>query len=337
MAGNITNYGDISPRTAAFAAKEFLERAIPYLVIEKFGQGKPLPSNSSKTMVFRRYNAISATPNVLVEGVTPTGKTLTTTDVPVTLEQLGDRVVITDVIMDTHEDPVFREAQEVLGEQAGQMIEIARFGVLKAGANVYRANGVVRTDINTPITLGLQRKITRYLKRQMAKKITTVIKSTANYGTQAVAPAYIALCHSDCEADIRNMPGFVPVENYGAGMTPYESELGKVEDVRYIYSTIFDCWADGGGAYAGSGTAMLSTSTVNADIYPILFLGKNAYGIVPLKGANAIVPMVVNPKPSDSDPMAQRGHVAWKTMTKAVILNDAWMVRAEVAVTANPS
>jgi N4-gp56 family major capsid protein len=46
--------------------------------------------------------------------------------------------------------------------------------------------------------------------------------------------------------------------------------------------------------------------------------------------------MVVNPKPSDSDPLAQRGHVAWKSMQKAVILNDAWMVRVEVAVTANP-
>lgn len=333
----ITTYGDISPRTAAYAAKEFLERAIPYLVIEKFGQSKPLPGNNSKTMIFRKYNSLSTTPNVLVEGVTPTGKQLTSTDVPVTLEQLGDRVVITDVIMDTHEDPIFREAQEVLGEQAGQMIEVARFGVIKAGTNIYYANGVGRTDVNSPMTLALQRKITRYLKRQMAKKITSVVKSTPAYGTQAVAPAFIALCHSDCEADIRNMAGFVPVEQYGSGMTPYESEIGKVEDVRYVYSTIFTPWTDGGGAYAGSGTAMLSTTGTSADVYPILFLGKNAYGIIPLKGPNAITPMVVNPKPSDSDPLAQRGHVGWKAMTKAVILQDAWMVRAEVAVTSNPT
>lgn len=334
--GVMTTYGDISPRTAAFAAKEFLERAIPYLVIEKFGQAKPLPANSSKTMVFRKYNALSAAVNILVEGVTPTGKQLTSTDVPVTLEQMGDRLVITDVVMDTHEDPILREAQTVLGEQAAQMIEIARFGVIKAGTNIYYANGTGRTDVNSPITLGLQRKVTRYLKRQMAKKITTVVKSTPSYGTQSVAPSFVALCHSDCEADIRNMPGFVPVENYGGGMAPYESEIGKVEDVRYVYSTIFEPWADGGGAYAGSGTAMLTTTGTSADVYPILFLGKDAYGIVPLKGANAITPMVVNPKPSDSDPLAQRGHVGWKTMQKAVILQDAWMVRVEVAVTSNP-
>jgi len=335
--GVITTYGDISPRTAGFAAKEFLERAIPYLVLEKFGQMKPLPANNTKTMIFRKYNALDATPNILVEGVTPTGKQLTKNDISVTLEQMGDRVIITDVVADTHEDPIFREAQEILGEQSGQMIELSRFGVVKAGTNVYRANGTVRTDINTPITLGLQRRITRFLKRQMAKKITTVVKSTPAYGTQNVAPSYIAICHSDCESDIRNMAGFSPVEDYGSGMTPYESEIGKVEDVRYIYSTIFEAWEDAGGAFAGSGTEMVSTTGASADVYPILFLGKNAYGLIPFKGPNAIIPMVVNPKPSDSDPMAQRGHVAWKAMQKAVILQDAWMIRGEVAVTSSPA
>ena len=32
-----TNYGDISPRTAAYAEKELLKRGLPYLVLEKFG------------------------------------------------------------------------------------------------------------------------------------------------------------------------------------------------------------------------------------------------------------------------------------------------------------
>ena len=50
-----------------------------------------------------------------------------------------------------------------------------------------------------------------------------------------------------------------------------------------------------------------------------------------MKGANAITPFVVNPKPSKSDPLGQRGSIGWKTMQTAVILNDAWMAVAEVA------
>lgn len=325
-----TDYGDISPRTAAYAAKEMLKRGTPYLVLEKFGQAKPLPRRSSKTIIFRRYESLSAVPNALTEGVTPAAKQLTKTDVTATLDQYGDLVQISDVIDDTHEDPVLNEAVDVLGEQAAQMIETVRFNVLKAGTNVFYANGTATNQVNTPISLDFQRKITRALKRQNARFITRVVRSTPDYGTEPVAASFIGLCHSDLEADIRGLPGFVPVEKYGS-MTPYESEIGKVEDVRYISSTVFEPWADAGGA-AGS---MLSTGGANADVYPVLYIGANAYGIVPLKGKNAITPSVINPnKPSSADPLGQRGFAGWKCYQTAVILNDMWMAVGKVAVTA---
>jgi len=324
-----TTYGDISPRTAAYAEKELLKRGLPFLVLEKFGQAKPLPENSTKVMKFRRYNALPNTPQALTEGVTPAGQSLTVTDVTATLTQYGDKVTITDVILDTHEDQTLNEAVALLGEQAAQMIEKMRFGVLKAGTNVLYANGAARNAVNTPITITLQRRAVRALKRQNARFITSVIRSTPSFGTENVAPGFVALIHPDLEADVRGLTGFVPAEKYGS-MTPWENELGKCEDVRYVSSTIFEPWADAGGA---KGT-MLSTTGTNADVYPVLFVARDAYAIVALKGMFALTPMVVNPKPSDSDPLAQRGHVGWKAMQTCVILNDAWMVRGEVAATA---
>jgi N4-gp56 family major capsid protein len=212
------------------------------------------------------------------------------------------------------------------------MLENVRFNVLKAGTNVFYANDdgtPLRTEVVSPISRDAQRRVTRALKRQFAKQITSVVRSTPSYGTQAVAPSFIALVHPDLESDIRNMAGFVSVENYGS-ISPYEMEIGKVEDVRYIASTVIAPWADGG---ANKG-AMLSTTGVKADVYPVLYIARDAYGIVPLKGKSAITPMVVNPKPSDSDPLAQRGHVGWKAWQTAIILNDAFMARLEVACTA---
>lgn len=324
-----TAYGDISPRTAAYAEKELLKRGLPYLVLEKFGQAKALPESSTKVMKFRRYNALPNTPTTLTEGVTPTGQTLSVTDVTATLAQYGDKVTITDVILDTHEDPTLNESVALLGEQAAQMIEKMRFGVLKAGTNVLYANGAARTDVNTAISITLQRRAVRALKRQNARFITSIVRSTPSYGTENVAPGFVALIHPDLEADVRGLAGFVPAEKYGT-MTPWENELGKCEDVRYVSSTIFEPWADAGGAKG----AMLSTTGTSADVYPVLYVARDAYGIIALKGMFALTPMVVNPKPSDSDPLAQRGHVAWKAMQTCVILNDSWMVRAEVAATA---
>jgi N4-gp56 family major capsid protein len=330
-----TNYGDISPRTAAYAEKELLKRAIPFLVLERFGQSKPLPASNSKTITFRRYSALDPTPTVLTEGVTPGSQTMTSTDVSCVLSQYGSLITITDIVLDTHEDDVLNEGIEVLGEQAAQMIERMRFGILRAGTNVLYANGASRSAVNTPITLTAQRRITKALKRQNAMQITKVIKSTPAWGTEAVAKSYIGLIHPDMEADIRNMVGadgkscFVPVEKYGA-MVPYENEIGKVEDVRYLSSTIFAPFLDAGGAKG----VMTSTSGTNADVYPALYIAANAYAIVALRGMFALTPMVVNPKPSDSDPLAQRGRIGWKAMQGAVILNDAWMARGEFAVTA---
>lgn len=323
------NFGDISPRTAAYASKDLLTRGLPFLVIEKFGQAKSLPANSSKTMKFRRYTALPNAPTALVEGITPSGTPLSYQDVTVNLVQYGNLTQITDVVMDTHEDPVLKEATDLLGEQAAQMVEKMRFGILKAGTNVIFANGALRTSVNTVVTLSLQRRAVRALKRQNARFITKVIRSTVAYGTENVAPGFVALIHPDCEADVRGLAGFVPSEKYGT-ITPWENELGKCEDVRYVSSTIFEPFIDGGAAKG----LMLSSGGVNADVYPILYLGADAYGIVALKGAFAITPMVVNPTPSDSDPLAQRGSVGWKTMQGAVILNDAWMCRGEVAATA---
>jgi N4-gp56 family major capsid protein len=76
------------------------------------------------------------------------------------------------------------------------------------------------------------------------------------------------------------------------------------------------------------------TSGTKVDVYPIVYIAKNAYGTVPLKGAGSLNPVVINPGTiSKSDPLGQRGYVGWKFYYAALILNEAWMSRVEVGVT----
>jgi N4-gp56 family major capsid protein len=343
-----TTYGDISPRTAAFVVRDLLKRGMPWLVLERFGQSKPLPANNTKTIKFRRYYLDSTwtatygsdfnpkeyfeganfnpSNKTLQEGITPDATILESSDYEATLVQYGDRVVITDVVLDTHEDPVMQEAVDILGEQAAVLIEKTRFSVVKAGSNVFYSNGAARTSVNTVFALNDQRRVTRFLKRQLGKQITKTVKSTPAYGTEAIAPSFVAVCHPDMEPDLRAISAFVPAEKYGS-MSPWEGELGKIEDVRYLTSTIIEPWAGGGAA---SGSNVLETSS-KADVYPILYFARDAFGIVAFKGKNALTPMVVNPTPSDSDPLAQRGHVSWKGYSATIILNDFWMARVECA------
>lgn len=348
---NVTSYGDISPAVAAYSVVRMLKRAMPYLHLEKFGQTYPLPTNSTHTAKFRRYFLsgaggaagtqsagssfyipVATTP--LVEGVTPAGSRLANQDYTVTLNQYGDFVTITDVIMDTHTDPVLQQATDILGEQAAVTVETLRFNVLKAGTNVFYANNVAnRASIITAITLADQRRVTTALNRQNAKKITQVVASSADYNTKSVEASYMAVVHPDLETDIRQMSGFKPVADYGPHTSPFEGELGSVEQVRYLASTVIAPWADAGGT-AVTNNLRYTTANSACDVYPVLYFGRDAFGIVPLKGKSSMTPMVVNPKPAPGDPLAQRGSVGWKLWTSTVILQEAFMARLEVGATA---
>lgn len=343
----MVTYGDISPAVAAYAVVRMLKRALPLLVFEKFGQTYPLPTNSTQTAKFRRYFLSGATgaagsgtgdfytplaTTPLVEGVTPEGRSLANQDYTVTLQQYGDYVTITDVIMDTHTDNVLAETTDILGENAAETVETLRYNVLKAGTNVFYGNQVAgRSNVITAIALEDQRRVTTALNRQNAKKITSIVASRPDFNTKSVEASYVAVVHPDLESDIRDMTGFKPVADYGPHTSPWEGEIGSVEQTRYIATTVAKPFANAGAAVGSSG--LRSTGGVNIDVYPVLFFARDAFGIVPLKGKSSMTPMVVNPKPAAGDPLAQRGTVGWKLWTATVILQEAFMVRLEVGAT----
>lgn len=324
-------YGDITPRTAAYAAERMLARAEPYLCMAKFGQMQSIPKGRTKVVKWRRYNAIALATTALTEGVTPSSTSVTNTDVTATLNQYGDRVRLTDVIMDTHEDPVLAEFSDILGEAAGQTKETLLYNVLKAGTNVQYSNGSARNTLNTAITDVVMRRALRNLKRQNARAITGMLAATDKVDTKPIPPCYVAFCHPDVERDLQAITGFIRVQNYGTWKALGDNEIGAFENIRFMTSTLYAPFT---GAQGGSATLNGMLGSTQTDVYPTLVVGKDAFANVALAGTEAVTPMIVNPKPSDSDPLGQRGHASYKFYHAAAILNDAWMQRIEHCATA---
>lgn len=323
-----TNYGDITPNTAGYVTGKLLERGIPHEVLGKIAEPLVIPKNETKSIYISRYESLDKTPATLVEGVTPVSRKLTKTNYTATLSQYFGGVTLSDVVLDTHEDNLLNETVDLLGEQSMQMIETVRYNIAKAGTNVTFANGTARSSVNTAPTLDLFRKAVRTLKRQNAIKLTQALSSTPDFGKVSVRPSYIAVCHPDAQGAIEGIAGFKDPADYSRkGEAIFDSEIGAVGDVRIVTSTLFEPFKDAGGA-AG---AMITTSGTSADVYPIIIFGKNAFSAVSLRG-DSIKPMVVNPKPSDSDPYGQRGHFTWKCYHTALITNDLFMIRLEVAL-----
>ena len=331
---NAAGVNHLKPMMDAFVSSSLLDRMLPHLVFEKFGQAFELPTRSTKSARFRRYLPLDNTPVQLEEGVTPAETPLDAETYECTLKQYGALVTISDVILDTHTDPILNEAIDLLAEQSAQMMERVRIdALLSAITAIYRPGATAlvsnRNQVANKITRALQRQITQVFKKNNIPMINKIIRSTASFGTESVANGYVAICHPNLAHDVRSMPGFIDPKNYGT-LSAWDNEIGSVEDVRYVYTTLMPIYTGQGADKGTSWTGTDAVATTKADVYPIIFLGKDAYGIVPLKGKSALAPFVVPATPSKSDPLGQRAHIGWKSYLTCIILNPYAIAKAEV-------
>lgn len=337
------NYNTVASRNLIMAERTMLKHAEPIKVLSSFGMQKEMPKNSTDTIVFRRALPIDTTPNnvniasyVLTEGTTPSAGTMQYQDVQATLVNYGVLLQLSSKTESLYEDDVPGDMQVLVGEHMGSIEELINFGVVKGGTSVVFANGSARTAVNSTITLNKLRQCARQLELSHAKRCTKRLASGVNFGTKAVMPAYLVFISTDMEADVRNLPGFTPVVEYGQMQPAHEREIGAVEQFRFISSPYFRAFAAAGAAVA-AGTVLVNggTGAGNADVYPVLIVGEEAWGQVALKGMGSIdVTYLPARQKTHANPMGMFGYVGasfWKT---AVRLNESWMTRLEVAASA---
>lgn len=336
---NVNYFGDLDMRTAAHAHKRLLKRGQFDLVIERYGQMRPMPEGKSKVVKFRRYESLPRASAPLSEGIPPAGRNLVFTDVTATLEQYGDIVWLTDAVKLFHEDPVFQDTWDNCGQQAAETIEEIRWAVAKSGTNIFYADEAgSRSEVASPPLRSDFRRIYRSFRRNKARTISKIVSPSMLVSTEPVSPAYFVLGSTDLDADIRNIEGFVPVENYSQskGMM---GEIGKVDQFRFVLTALFEPWS----AVGASGTTFLSggakvSVAAAADVYPMVIFAENAFGLIPLKGEQSVEVAMVNPgKKTVANPLGQKGFVSWVTWQTSCILNHLWLGRLETCATASPS
>lgn len=334
-----TSPASLTQRSTTFAIAKMLSHAASVEVLGKTAMNYAFPKNKGDNVKFRRPVPFSAKTTPLVEGVTPNSSTMAYEDVTATIKQYGDWSIFSDQIEDLHEDPIGSDLSMLHGENIGRTAEALDWATVQGGSNVIYANGGARNAVNTPVTINLLRAGVRALRNAKAKPFTEILDASPKFATRAVEGGYIAMGHTNLEHDIRNLPGFLPVAQYGSRTVISEYELGTVESVRFVLSPDLATIPDAGGAYAGSGTAMLTTTGTSADIYSLMLFGKESWArLAPRIGRGGEMPISVkvknpNGEPTETDPLAQRGIVSWKMYYVSKILNEAWLRRIEVAAT----
>lgn len=325
-----------------------LSHAVPLEVISRAGRQEKLPKNSSKTYVARRwlpYGATTSNPNqffqnatgdrsaallqshLTSEGVTPAPESIVPQDVTVVMKQYSCLYGLTDQMTDMYEDDAPSAMKEQIGERITLVNEQIVYGELKASTNqFYGGTGTNRATVNGPITLNMIRKMVRAMNANHGKAVTTILKPSGNFGTDAVASGYFVYSHTDLASDIRDLPNFTPVEKYASG-SPVPNEIGKCEEFRFVVSPDFPSLQDAGaavGTWVGSGSGSSTTGT-SLDVYQFIVLAKDAFSQISLRGKESVDITFLPPNQKDkSDPLGQRGYAGAIWYKAAMLENSGW-------------
>lgn len=324
--GHLNTTVNLPPRLQAYYDRVAIETAKVLQTYDNYGQKRPMRKASGNQIDFRQWNTLAMATTPLVEGVTPTGSKVTASQVTATIRQYGDFVPYSDEVDLFNIDSVLTEFTQLLGQQAGETLDIITRDVLVAGTNVFYSNGVARNTVASVPTLANIRLVVRALKRQNAKRFGNIVSGTTKVGTLPVPMSFRAFVHPDTGTTLKAITGWKNVWDYASDSQREEGEIGALDEVRVIESTHGKVWEDAGAAVGGG---FITAGAANNDVYAMVIVGKDAYGVVPLDGDS--IKTINKPLGSSgtADPLNQQGTMGWKAHKTAVILNDLWMARLE--------
>ena len=215
-----------------FYDRQLLESARTRFVHAKFGQMRPIPRNSGKRVEFRRWNLFDANAamKALEEGVTPSGQSLSQSNVEALVSQYGAYVEVSDLLDITGYDQVITESAELLGEQLGTVVEWVTRDAMNAGNNVQRAGGKTTRAALTAddkLTVDEIRKAVRTLKRAKARPFCEDERK----------PHFICICSPDATYDLQNDALWQDVSKYSNAEAIYSGEIGRLFGVVFVEST----------------------------------------------------------------------------------------------------
>ncbi|MEA5039662.1 MAG: N4-gp56 family major capsid protein [Clostridiaceae bacterium] len=228
-----TGSADLSDEMKTFYSDYLVDLTEPELVHDQFGQKRPIPQGGGKTIEFRKYDSLAKATTPITEGVTPNGNKLKVSAVSATVDQYGDYVTLSDVLLLTAVDNNLTEAAKLLSSQAGRTLDTVTREILSGGTNVQYGSGQVSARYqlvggdgtaanNHYLTVLAVRKAAASLKRQNAKKINGY---------------YAGVAHPDVTFDLMDDENWKYPHQYVDTQNIYSGEIGEIAGVRFVETT----------------------------------------------------------------------------------------------------
>lgn len=296
----------LSDEMKTFYDMTLIDEASAALVHDQFGQKRPIPKGSGKTIEFRKFSPLAKASTPLTEGVTPDGNSLTVTNITATVAQYGDYIVQSDVLELTSLDNTILEATKLLGRQAGATLDTVTRNVLQGGTNVTFCPKVAADGTETVVEKRADLDATSQLT---VKVIQQVVAKLRAQNAPTINGKYVAIIHPYVAYDLMRDKEWIDAHKYANPTNLYEGEIGEVAGVRFVQTSEAKIY-DGG-------------------VFGTLIFGDGAYGVTEITGGGLQTIVKQKGSAGTADPLDQRSSVGWKAIKTAELLIPNYLVRVE--------
>jgi len=226
-----------------------------------------------------------------------------------------------------------------LGENAGASLNALARDEFANATNVRLGGGVATvTAIVTGMSTTDIKYVVNQLNRTSAMKMFPMGLGSDKITSSTIRASYFGIVHPDIEEDVRELTGFIGVEQYAQNLQTIIGEFGAVKGVRFAASEISTI-------DTGAGTTSIagfrgSTDILN-DVYSSFIYGKEAVGTVGLGGSMSDMVMLGGPETANqsaielisvppaaasvANPFGEVGVLSWKAWFAAKVLNENWL------------
>ena len=329
----LATYNNPAQSTNVHYLHALLKHAGPNTVLEKFAKPFTLPKHSSDTLSMDRLVPFGFDDTEATEGVVPEAVGMDYENIQFVIKEYEHLARVSSKKWELSEQDAVNDAATLQGEFIINVNELLCWNELITGTVVFydTAAHTARTSVDTAITLGRLRKMSRALDTAKARTIRKINRGGNNEGTVPSEPAFIGLCHTEMKADVRNIPGFITAAEIGSGTLP-PNAFGQVEDIIFVMTQQLFPIIGGGATQDGS---KINDGSKN-DVYPLVIIGQEAFGSCILQGYASMKPNIMTGPVKGADPTGKFVDIATRWYRDDKILNETWLARGEFAVTLNP-
>ena len=265
---NSEGMSKLDDATRIVYAKEIQFKAMPNMRFFQFASVKTeLGVQPGLTISMMTYDNL-ALGGTLTEGVPMVGKALSNSMKSITVAEKGNAVKVSELLLQSSFDDIMATATTLLARDYATVLDLELrdcalknatviFG-RKTGANKITARGDITAE--NPLTVATVKDGVEILATNNAPKFE------GNY--------YICFVHPHQSRDLRDDNAWINASNYGNPTQLFTGEIGRIDDVRFIETTLM-C----NGAAGTDDPAYKENLKGDIPVYQSVLFGENYYGI----------------------------------------------------------